>query len=100
VLRIFEMRIDSVFTLMPSFWAENANHPNLFALVSYTLAAAYLNSHISCQIDFDKEVDPTGYYMRGFVEKSRYRCLVTALQAQCLRRLSPLIIDQLSKQVA
>lgn len=96
-LRIFGMRIDSVFTLMPSFFAENANHPNLFAFVSYTLAAAYLNSSISCQIDFDKEGESEDYCMRGLVGKSSYRLLITPAQAQCFRCLSLLIIEQLSK---
>jgi len=96
-LCIFGLHIDSVFTLMPSFCAENANHPNLFAFVSYTLAVAYLSSHISCQIDFDKEGEPAGYYMQGFVEKSRYRFLITERQAQSLRCLLSLVIEQLSK---
>jgi len=96
-LRIFEMRIDSIFTLIPSFLAGNANHPNLFAFVSYTLAAAYLNSHISCQIDFDETGAPAGYYMRGFAGKSSYCILITEEQAKILPRLSSLVIEQLSK---
>ncbi len=96
-LYCFETRIETVFTLMPSVGSEHANHPNILAFVSYALAIAYLNSRIVCQIGFDKEGANTGYYMRGVVGKSRYRILITEEQAQILERLSPLVIEQLSK---
>ncbi len=97
ILHIFEMHIGSLFRHMPSICAENANHPHLLAFVSYTLAAAYLNSHISCQIDFDKEGEPAGYYLRGFIVKSGYCFLMTEVQAQGLRHLFSLVIEQLSE---
>ncbi len=96
MLHFFETRIETVFTLLPSFWAEHANHLNILAFISYALAAAYLNSHIICQIDFDKEGASAGYCVRGVVGKSRYCFLVTEDQAQSLVYLSSLIIEQLS----
>ncbi len=97
ILHFFEARIETVFTLMPSFWVDHANHPNILAFVSHTLAAAYLNSRISCQIDFDKEGETTGYCVRGVAGKSRYCFLITEEQAQSSAHLSSLIIEQLSQ---
>jgi HEAT repeat protein len=97
VLHCFETGIERLFTLMPSFWSGHANHPNILAFVSYALGAAYLNSHIICQIDFDKEGSSGDYCMRGVAGKSRYCFLITERQAQSLAYLSSLVIEQLSK---
>ncbi len=96
-LLVFEICIDSIFTFFPSFWAENANHPNILDFLAHILAGAYLNSQISCQIYFDKNVQPGNYCIQGFIEKSSYCFSIASTQTQYLYSLAPFVIKQVSK---
>jgi HEAT repeat protein len=97
VLPILQICLSSAFIFIPSFWLENANHRNMFVFLSHVLAVAYFNNQISCQVYFDEDAQLKSYYMRGFIGKFSYSVPVMPIQAECLRELSGLIIEQLSK---
>lgn len=85
------------FKLLFSFCLENIHHTHLIGVISSSFAAAYLNTQVSFGIYLDEEAEVPGHYTQIFIDKARYYFRITQDQAQCLQRLSSLVIEQLSK---